>query len=122
MTANIASATMMSRMAVTTAAVAAWPTPAALRSACNPRQQPASPMSSAVVGGSVSAKLWKRFMVAARSVDKPALRQSKPQPSLDAVVEEALATGLVLGRGGFDASNLRAAELRDTIAEIKSKM
>ncbi len=51
-----------------------------------------SPMSNAVVGGSVPAKLFKRFMVAARSVDKPAPRRPKPQPSLDAVVEEALAS------------------------------
>ena len=43
-TAKIASATIKSRIAVTTADVVARPTPIALRSLCSPRRQPERPM------------------------------------------------------------------------------
>ena len=45
---------MMSRMPVTTADVAAWPTPAALRSDCNPRRHPDKPMMTPKVAALIS--------------------------------------------------------------------
>jgi len=44
-TAKTESDTMMSRVLVTTAEVAAWPAPVALRSAWRPRKQADNPMS-----------------------------------------------------------------------------
>lgn len=48
-----------------------------------------SPMSGSVVGGTVPAKLWKRFMVAARSGDRVAVARPKSEPSDNAVADEA---------------------------------
>jgi penicillin-binding protein 1A len=50
-----------------------------------------TPMNG-VVGGDVPAKLWHRFMAAALADERPARAAPKAQPSLNTVVNEALAT------------------------------
>ena len=79
-----------------------------------------SPMAASVVGGSVPARLWKRFMVAALAVDRPRRAAPRPeaaQPDLDAVVEEALEADAVVDSAATDAAPADVAPEPPTPAE-----
>ena len=81
-----------------------------------------SPMAASVVGGTVPARLWKRFMVSALAADRP--RRAAPQPAvvepdLDAVVDAALADDVVIDAApAEDSAPVDAAQPQEPTPDV----